>query len=267
MGERCWVAMSDHPRSTKRRERPDIEQLLAAQRRAREEAGESQREAPTYAELAALASLLPPDEASDLLARARPVPEPSRASQAPPPPQYESYEDFLARVDWDDLVTWCKSKANKANQPRLMSGRPKEAITWLEVLQVLTEARGRCAHCGSLAVEHRPSKPGGAPASWEAVGRRIGSLGHLVSRFAGGANNKSNLVWSCLWCNTWTSQLLGPEGPSLPGSILPARASLPVTVAPGLLGLLSARRSAVRTQSHGLHDLLVVGGSVWRAAA
>lgn len=31
---------------------------------------------------------------------------------------------------------------------------------------------------------------------------RIGSLGHVVARFNGGANTPDNLAWSCLWCNT-----------------------------------------------------------------
>jgi hypothetical protein len=83
-----------------------------------------------------------------------------------------------------------------------MSGRPEDRITWKDVWSILATARGKCAHCGSLAVEHRSSMPNGAPAPWEPVGRRIGSLGHRVSRFGGGVNTRSNLVWSCLWCNT-----------------------------------------------------------------
>jgi hypothetical protein len=94
----------------------------------------------------------------------------------------------------------------KANGPRLMSGSPSEKVSADDVWQVLAAARGRCAHCGSLAVENRPSRPDGAPVPWDTVGRRIGSLGHRISRFNGGDNTRENLVWSCLWCNTWLGE-------------------------------------------------------------
>jgi hypothetical protein len=87
-----------------------------------------------------------------------------------------------------------------------MSGRPANAITAGDVWAVLEGARGKCAYCGSLALENRPSMPNGAPAPWEAVGRRIGSLSHRVSLINGGPNITRNLVWSCLWCNTWFSE-------------------------------------------------------------
>lgn len=87
-----------------------------------------------------------------------------------------------------------------------MSGRPTERITADDVLAVLESAQGRCAHCGSLAVERRPSGQDGRPLPWEAVGRRIGSLGHLTARVFGGSNTSGNLAWSCLWCNTWPQE-------------------------------------------------------------
>jgi hypothetical protein len=49
-------------------------------------------------------------------------------------------------------------------------------------------------------------RPDGAPVPWDMVGRRIGSLGHQISRFNGGDNTRENLVWSCLWCNTWLGE-------------------------------------------------------------
>lgn len=151
--------------------------------------------------------MLPPEEAADLLGRVAPVTTPSPGTnQPPPPPEYVSWEDFLARVSPAVLVSWCRSKARKANPHRLMSGSPDDTITAADVWAVLAGARGKCHHCGSLALENRPSKPNGAPLPWEAVGRRIGSLGHLISRFEGGANTRSNLVWSCLWCNTWPAE-------------------------------------------------------------
>lgn len=87
-----------------------------------------------------------------------------------------------------------------------MSGVPLTKVTVEDVLAVLTAAEGRCVHCGSLAVERRPSRADGGPLPWAPVGRRIGSLGHIVGRFHGGANTLDNLAWSCLWCNTWQSE-------------------------------------------------------------
>jgi hypothetical protein len=87
-----------------------------------------------------------------------------------------------------------------------MSGNPSDKIGVDDVWQVLVAARGQCAYCGSLAVENRPSLPDGTPVPWDTVGRRIGSLGHRISRFNGGDNTPENLVWSCLWCNTWLGE-------------------------------------------------------------
>jgi hypothetical protein len=87
-----------------------------------------------------------------------------------------------------------------------MSGRPDQRLTTDDVWRVLEAARGRCSHCGSLAVEGRPSTGKGAPTAWEQVGRRIGSLGHRLGRVNGGDNVPENLVWSCLWCNVWMEE-------------------------------------------------------------
>jgi hypothetical protein len=81
-----------------------------------------------------------------------------------------------------------------------MSGRPETMISADDVLAVLEKARGRCAHCDSLAVERRP------PGTWGHVGRRIGSLGHRIARFNGGPNTPDNLDWCCMWCNTWPEE-------------------------------------------------------------
>jgi hypothetical protein len=63
-------------------------------------------------------------------------------------------------------------------------------------------------HWGLRQDSHRQSHlwravPRGAP---DTGGRRIGSLGQDVARFHGGPNVQANLVWSCLWCNTWPSE-------------------------------------------------------------
>jgi hypothetical protein len=170
---------------------------------------EPAREAPTQDELRQFASRLPDDQARALLARARPAPRRPDAGPGCPepiPPVYASWKQFLERTTLNERLRWCRAKASKANSARLMSGSPDITITAEDVWLVLEAARGRCAHCGSLAVEHRPSTRKGAPLPWEHVGRRIGSLGHKLARFNGGSNNPQNLCWSCLWCNTWITE-------------------------------------------------------------
>ncbi len=173
---------------------------------------EAEREWPTWLELVKAVAALPPDQAIAILSRATPRPDRPGAESGvtPPLPVFESWEDFLSRTTVGERQRWCAQKAKKANGKRLMSGTPENMITRVDVWTVLEVAKGRCAHCGSLAVEKRPSRSDGAPAKWEAVGRRVGSLGHLISRFAGGSNTLENLVWSCLWCNVWpTERILG----------------------------------------------------------
>lgn len=165
------------------------------------------REVPTFAELLDSLSHLPPERARVILARARPAP-PGPAPEYPTSqqPQFASWDDFLVRISLAERRRWCAQKAKKANSPRLMSGVPETIVTTDDVLTILEAARGRCAHCDSLAVEKRPSTPAGAPLPWAPIGRRIGSLGHRISPFAGGPNTTRNLVWSCLWCNTWSAE-------------------------------------------------------------
>jgi hypothetical protein len=120
---------------------------------------------------------------------------------------YRSWKDFLDRTSEADRMRWCAKKVKVANRPRLMSGRPDGHVTTEDVWRVLLRAQGRCRHCGSLAVERRPSDPKtGAPRRWEEIGRRIGSLEHVQSRFDSGVNDADNLAWCCLWCNTWVSE-------------------------------------------------------------
>jgi hypothetical protein len=123
------------------------------------------------------------------------------------PPMYASWHDYLARTSPAERMSRCAQRAQKANRKRLLSDAPEVRLTTADVWAVLEAARGRCAHCGSLAVEARPSNPlTGAPIPWAQVGRRIGSLQHVKSRLSGGDNNLSNLAWSCLWCNTWRNE-------------------------------------------------------------
>jgi len=112
-------------------------------------------------------------------------------------PLYHSWTDFLAKTASQERLAWCESKAAKANRRRLMSGKAAIRVTRQDVWSILERAEGRCYYCGSLAVEHQPA------GSWQGVGRRVGTLGHLVARALGGDNNLENLVWACAWCNTW----------------------------------------------------------------
>lgn len=126
-----------------------------------------------------------------------------------PDPVYTSWADYLAQTTWTSLRRRCCDTAKRANRKRLLSPVPQHRITPLLVWYVLSEARGRCAHCGSLAVERRPSDPHrGNPVTWEHIGRRIGSLEHKRTRFSGGDNDPANLAWCCLWCNTWPQERL-----------------------------------------------------------
>lgn len=121
----------------------------------------------------------------------------------PPPPVFASWAEFLARTSRSDRMKRCYAAAKKANRKRLLSEMPLVRISGPEVWEIIAAARGRCLHCDSLAVENRPSNPNGAPLPWAQIGRRIGSLEHLISRFEGGDNELYNLAWACLWCNTW----------------------------------------------------------------
>jgi hypothetical protein len=164
-------------------------------------------EEPKLVDLLHMADTLPPSQAITLHPSAQPR-HPSRQSSNLPaiPPAFESWADYLDRTSLEQRIRWCRTKAAKANGARLMSTPPATKITWRDVLAVLDRSHGRCVHCHSLAVENRPSTSTGAPAPWEHVGRRIGSLGHRTARFDGGTNSPDNLCWSCLWCNTWPKE-------------------------------------------------------------
>lgn len=116
------------------------------------------------------------------------------------PPQFMSWDDFLARTPISDIRRWCGSKATVANREKFMSGKPAERVSTQNVADILMAAKGRCRYCGSLCVEKMPR------GSWSSVGRRIGSLGHDVARVNGGTNSLVNLSWCCLWCNVWPSE-------------------------------------------------------------
>jgi hypothetical protein len=124
-----------------------------------------------------------------------------------PPPVFRSWSDYLAETSVSQRMKRCHAAAKKANAKRLMSDSPKTRLSGHDVWAIVEAPQGRCTHCGSLAVENRPSNPTtGAPVPWAHVGRRIGSLEHLQSRYSGGGNASENLAWACLWCNDHKSE-------------------------------------------------------------
>ena len=165
-------------------------------------------ETVSRAELEAQIAGLPTDEAAKIRASLRvarpPVPTPPDGETSKP--VYLSWSDYVARTSAAQRRDLCSRKARRANRERLMSGRPAERLVWQDVWSVMEAAQGRCMYCGSLALEGRPSKSNGAPAPWEQVGRRVGSLSHVTARVYGGTTTLDNLGWACLWCNTWPSE-------------------------------------------------------------
>lgn len=93
----------------------------------------------------------------------------------------------------------------------------KFKITKHHVWAVMSAAQGRCAYCGSLAVEYAPTKTHiGGLDEWAQIGRRIGSVDHVASR----ENHPDNLAWCCYWCNTWPQErrpLAADHGGFYPG--------------------------------------------------
>lgn len=177
---------------------------------------------PTAEEFLDFAAGLPSAQVRDLFSRARIATPPfaaRRPAADPAPPAFLSWEDFLTRTKAAEVMAWCRAKAKKANGSRLISGKPAVRVTAEDVWGVMAAARGCCAYCGSLAVQKRPSAQGGQPLPWEEVGRRIGSLGHIVPRFDGGTNTPDNLCWSCLWCNTYPGE--GRPGATDHGGLQP----------------------------------------------
>ncbi len=109
-------------------------------------------------------------------------------------------------MTWTKLRRFCLEKARSPNRPKYhregpakgvaRSSEPKHRVGGYQVWLVMCAAKGRCLHCGSLAIE---GKPDGR--KWGATGRRIGSLEHILPLHRGGDNDFANLAWSCLWCN------------------------------------------------------------------
>lgn len=124
-----------------------------------------------------------------------------------PAPKYLTFEAFIANTPLREIRSWCTKKAKRANRYQNFSANPDEKLTTDHVFEILKAAKGRCYYCNSLAVEGAPVDPlTGKTLPWELIGRRIGSLDHVIPRFSGGRNHSSNLVWCCHWCNTWPAE-------------------------------------------------------------
>jgi HNH endonuclease len=136
-----------------------------------------------------------------------------------------SWEEYLSITTEAEIMSWCRSKAYSANSPRLYDVfvygeerlTPGEAVlkgysmpddgeiahrrilpklTGDVVREVLFAARGRCCYCGTLCLERRK-------AHWKGDSRKqIGSLEHIIRAEDGGTNDRKNLAWACLACNT-----------------------------------------------------------------
>ena len=76
-----------------------------------------------------------------------------------PPPIFSSWDDYLARTSQPERMARCREAAKRANRKRLFSVVPEMRLTGQHIWGILGAALGRCAHCGSLAVERRPVGP------------------------------------------------------------------------------------------------------------
>lgn len=120
------------------------------------------------------------------------------------PPTYENWSAFLRKMKSKSSAAkkMCEARTRKAN-----AADPANQITAEDIWSILVKAQGRCVYCDSLCVETLPyDAKTGRKLPWEDIGRRIGSLEHLIPRRDGGGNEPENLAWACLWCNTWESE-------------------------------------------------------------
>jgi hypothetical protein len=142
-----------------------------------------------------------------------PVGDPYGVMREPDDPEEEEEEEAFERraelrARYADRWSWFRQKAKRANRRARVRG-DHGRLTTDDVAAVYDAAAGRCHHCGSLADQPAPGGP------WDATGRRIGTIDHVQQRgvaapWAGEEahlwNIVENLVWCCMWCNTWTSE-------------------------------------------------------------
>lgn len=133
----------------------------------------------------------------------------AKAGKCDPSPNKSVYEDRAVVLVGQTPLAECQKQFDDSTRnifgrvDRDHPLRPRPKITKHHVWALMSEAKGRCVYCGSLAVEHAPTKAGvGKLDGWAQIGRRIGSLDHV----AGPENHPDNLAWCCLWCNTWPQE-------------------------------------------------------------
>lgn len=128
-----------------------------------------------------------------------------------PEPLYASWEDYLEHTPEQTRRAWLRRKVSRANRVRLVGGRPEGRLRLADAVRLLEESRGRCAACGSLAVEPNPRDGTGKPILGSmALQHRVGTIDHWVPVLAGGGNHLDNPRWCCGRC-----QNLRPVGQPL----------------------------------------------------
>ncbi|MDA8227448.1 MAG: hypothetical protein M0T74_07035 [Desulfitobacterium hafniense] len=62
-------------------------------------------------------------------------------------PKYDSWEKFIGQTTERERFVWCRGKANKSNNKRLLAGMPVQKIKASDLWKVLESAKGRCFYC------------------------------------------------------------------------------------------------------------------------
>lgn len=120
------------------------------------------------------------------------------------PAMFADWPDYLTRTTLAERRKMCTGRTNRVNERIQVRASDEPRVTGDDIWQLVETAEGRCVHCGSLCLQSPPHDPvTGKKLPWGYIGRRIGSVTHLVRSADGGSNGLSNLTWSCLWCNDW----------------------------------------------------------------
>lgn len=129
----------------------------------------------------------------------------------PPLPRYSSWDEYIKQCPEREIQLMCMRRAAVANR------RTAGHVTTADIMRIMTVAKGHCCYCDSLAVEIKPY-PRKTP--WLAIGRRIGTIEHLLPVAKGGTNALDNLAWACFYCNCTCSGRI--PGATDHGALYPA---------------------------------------------
>ena len=120
------------------------------------------------------------------------------------PSVFAGWADYLAGTIPAQRRAMCAGRTARVNEKIRVRATGERRVTADDVWQMVESTEGRCVHCCSLCLQPLPYGPiSRKKLPWAHVGRRIGSVTHLIRLDDGGTNALSNLAWSCLWCNTW----------------------------------------------------------------